>query len=106
MSTVSTLKSLPWIEWLTHSNFSFLAGASHPEELVSRAGEMGYRGMALCDFDGVYGIVRAYRARKKILKESPRKAPMPLFYGTELHLLQITISPIVTRQTIVSCNEP
>ena len=44
------------------SNFSFLEGASHPEELVRRAGELGIPALVLADRDGVYGIVRAHVA--------------------------------------------
>ncbi|MFU8858736.1 MAG: error-prone DNA polymerase, partial [Deferrisomatales bacterium] len=47
------------------SNFSFLEGASHPEELVERAHELGLAALALTDRDGVYGAVRAHvRARE------------------------------------------
>ena len=42
------------------SNFSFLEGASHPEELVEQAYAHGLRSLALTDRDGVYGVVRAY----------------------------------------------
>ena len=44
------------------SNFSFLEGASHPEELVRRGRELGLPALALADRDGVYGIVRAHVA--------------------------------------------
>ena len=47
------------------SNYSFLEGAPHPEELVERAHALGLPGLALTDRDGVYGIVRAHvRARE------------------------------------------
>ena len=42
------------------SNFSFLEGASHPEELVEQAYTHGLRSLALTDRDGIYGVVRAY----------------------------------------------
>src|SRR5215207_3025890 len=42
------------------SNFSFLEGASHPEELVEEAHRLGLRSIALTDRDGVYGMVRAH----------------------------------------------
>ncbi|HEU4730338.1 MAG TPA: error-prone DNA polymerase [Kofleriaceae bacterium] len=42
------------------SNFSFLEGASHPEELVEEAHRLGIGSMALADRDGVYGMVRAH----------------------------------------------
>ncbi|MDR7540477.1 MAG: DNA polymerase III subunit alpha, partial [Armatimonadota bacterium] len=40
-----------------HSNFSFLDGASHIEELVLRARELGYEALALTDHDGLYGAM-------------------------------------------------
>ncbi len=46
------------------SNFSFLEGASHPEELVARAVELGLAAVALADRDGLYGMVRFSKAAK------------------------------------------
>jgi error-prone DNA polymerase len=46
------------------SNFTFLEGASHPEELVERAIELGLSSMALADRDGLYGAVRFAKAAK------------------------------------------
>lgn len=47
------------------SNYSFLEGASHPDELVDEAHRLGITSMALTDRDGVYGLVRAHvRARE------------------------------------------
>ncbi|WP_096086427.1 error-prone DNA polymerase [Agaribacterium haliotis] len=46
------------------SNFSFLCGASHPQELVERAVELGYRSLALTDECSLAGIVRAHQAAK------------------------------------------
>ena len=60
------------------SNYSFLEGASHPEELVERTHALGLPGLALTDRDGVYGIVRAHvRARE---------LGVHLICGTELSL--------------------
>ena len=42
------------------SNFSFLEGASHPDELIEEAQRLGLSSLALTDRDGVYGIVRAH----------------------------------------------
>jgi error-prone DNA polymerase len=44
------------------SNFSFLEGSSHPEELVESGARMGLRGVALTDRDGLYGAVRFAKA--------------------------------------------
>ncbi len=47
------------------SNFSFLQGASHPEELVARAAALGYSALALTDDCSLAGIVRAHVAAKE-----------------------------------------
>lgn len=49
-----------YVELKCKSNFSFLRGASHPEELITRAIELGYPALALTDNDGVYGMPKAY----------------------------------------------
>jgi error-prone DNA polymerase len=48
------------------SNFSFLEGASHPDELVEEAHRLGLPALALTDRDGVYGIVRAHVKAKEV----------------------------------------
>ena len=48
----------PYAELHCHSNFSFLDGASHPEELVAEAARLGLDALALTDHDGLYGVVR------------------------------------------------
>jgi error-prone DNA polymerase len=45
---------------ICRSNFSFLEGASHPEELVEQAQQLGLHSIALTDRDGVHGVVRAH----------------------------------------------
>ena len=54
-----------FVELLARSNFSFLQGASHPEELVLRAKLLGYKGLAISDSNGLYGVVRGYQAAEK-----------------------------------------
>jgi error-prone DNA polymerase len=51
-----------YIELRTRSAFSFLEGASNPEELVDRAASLGYPALALADLHGVYGAPRFHRA--------------------------------------------
>src|SRR5688500_6306967 len=53
-SSVSS-PSTPYVELHCHSGFSFLDGASHLDELVSRALELGYPALALTDHNGLYG---------------------------------------------------
>ncbi len=54
-----------YAELLCRSNFSFLHGASHPEELVARARELGYRALAIIDECSMAGIVRAHVAARE-----------------------------------------
>jgi error-prone DNA polymerase len=61
-----------------HSNFSFLDGASHPEELVEKAAELGYRALAVTDHDGFYGAVR--------FSQAARQMGLPAVYGVEIGL--------------------
>ncbi|HEX8964576.1 MAG TPA: error-prone DNA polymerase [Rhodocyclaceae bacterium] len=60
------------------SNFSFLRGASHPEELVAQAAGLGYAALALTDECSLAGIVRAHVAAKE--------AGLKLVVGTEITL--------------------
>ena len=53
-----------YVELHCHSAFSFLDGASHPEELAVRAAELGYPALALTDHDGVYGSLEFAHAAK------------------------------------------
>src|SRR3954470_17984246 len=66
------------------SNFSFLEGASHPEELVEEAHRLGMRSIAITDRDGVYGMVRAHVKAKELA--------MHLVCGA-----QMTVAPPSTR---------
>ncbi len=53
-----------YIELRTRSAFSFLEGASTPEDLAARAAELGYRALALGDCDGMYGHPRFFQGAK------------------------------------------
>jgi len=53
-----------YIELRARSAFSFLEGATTPEDLAARAAELGYGAMALGDRDGLYGAPRFYQAAK------------------------------------------
>jgi error-prone DNA polymerase len=56
---------MKYTELQTTSNFSFLRGASHPEEMVEQAVELGYTEIAITDRNTFAGIVRAHMAAKK-----------------------------------------
>src|SRR5437899_1463163 len=53
-----------YVELHCHSAYSFLDGASLPEELAVRAAELGYEALALTDHDGVYGSLEFAHAAK------------------------------------------
>ena len=54
-----------YIEFAVASNFSFLRGASHPEELMVQAARMGLSGLGLCDRNSLAGVVRARLAKRE-----------------------------------------
>ena len=51
------------------SNFTFLTGASHPEEYMERACELGLGAIAIADDNSVAGIVRAHTQAKSIARQ-------------------------------------
>src|SRR5579884_1722062 len=53
-----------YVELHAHSAYSFLDGASQPEELAARASELGYEALALTDHDGLYGSLEFAHAAK------------------------------------------
>jgi error-prone DNA polymerase len=58
--------SSSYVELHVHSAYSFLDGASQPEELVARAIELGYEAMALTDHNGLYGSLEFAQAAKAL----------------------------------------
>ena len=54
-----------YLEFAVASNFSFLRGASHPEELMVQAQEIGLSGLGLCDRNSVAGVVRAHLTKRE-----------------------------------------
>ncbi|MCC7215811.1 MAG: error-prone DNA polymerase [Burkholderiales bacterium] len=68
----------PYAELHCLTNFSFLRGASHPEELVERAHALGYAALAVTDECSLAGVVRAHLAAKD--------AGLPLVIGSEFTL--------------------
>ncbi|HDH24870.1 MAG TPA: DNA polymerase III subunit alpha [Actinobacteria bacterium] len=71
-------RSMTYAELHCHTNFSFLDGASPPEELVERAVALGYRALAVTDHNGFYGAVR--------FSGAARGAGLPAVYGVEIGL--------------------
>ncbi|MHA7132788.1 error-prone DNA polymerase [Oerskovia turbata] len=67
-----------YAELHAHSAFSFLDGASHPEELAAEAARLGLSALAVTDHDGLYGVVRFATAARAV--------SLPTVFGAELHL--------------------
>ncbi|MEV6243587.1 error-prone DNA polymerase [Lentzea sp. NPDC051838] len=61
-----TRKRVPYAELHCHSNFSWLDGASHPEEIVEEAQRLKLDAIAITDHDGMYGVVRFAEAAKEL----------------------------------------
>jgi error-prone DNA polymerase len=68
------------------SNFSFLRGASHPEEMVERALALGYTGLAITDECSFAGAVRAHLALREARSELAAAHEFRLIHGTEIRL--------------------
>jgi len=86
----SPLAPRPYAELHAKSNFSFLEGASHPDELVRRAAELGYAALAITDRNSLAGVVRAHGAAKdlglKLLvgaEVTPEDAPPMVLLATD-----------------------
>jgi len=59
-------QNTPYTPLWCKSAYSFLEGASHPDELVEEAHRLGLRSLALTDRDGVYGMVRAHKKAQEL----------------------------------------
>ncbi len=67
-----------YAELHAHTAYSFLDGASQPEELAAEAARLGLEALAVTDHDGLYGVVRVSQAAKAV--------QVPTVFGAELHL--------------------
>jgi error-prone DNA polymerase len=76
-----------YVELHCHSAYSFLDGASLPEELAARAVELGYEALALTDHDGVYGSLEFAYAAKALGLRSITGAEVTLADGSHVTLL-------------------
>ena len=79
------------------TNFSFLQGASHAQELVARAVQLGYRALAITDECSLAGVVRAHAVAKR--------AGFPLIIGAHFHLTQADGSPALSLLALVQDRE-
>src|SRR6478609_7610367 len=77
----------PYVDLHAHSAYSFLDGASLPEELAARAAELGYDALALTDHDGVYGSLEFAHAAKHLGVRPITGAEVTLAGDTHVTLL-------------------
>ncbi|HEX4680392.1 MAG TPA: PHP domain-containing protein, partial [Gaiellaceae bacterium] len=77
----------PYVELHAHSAYSFLDGASLPEEIAARAAELGYDAFALTDHDGVYGSLEFAHAAKHLGVRPITGAEVTLAGGSHVTLL-------------------
>ncbi|HYO44199.1 MAG TPA: PHP domain-containing protein, partial [Candidatus Limnocylindrales bacterium] len=73
----------PYAELHCHSHFSFLDGASPPDDLVERAVELGLTGLAITDHQGLYGAVR--------FSSAAEAAGLHPVIGVEIELLDAAV---------------
>ncbi len=78
---------MTYVELHAHSAYSFLDGASLPEELAARAVELGYDALALTDHDGVYGSLEFAQAAKPLGLRAITGAEVTLEAGAHVTLL-------------------
>ncbi len=81
---------MSYVELRAKSNFSFLTGASHPEELTQTAIALGLKGLAISDIGGVYGMPKAY-------KESKDQKDFKLIVGAEFQFLDHPSLTVLSR---------
>jgi error-prone DNA polymerase len=82
-----------YAELRTKSCFSFLRGASQPEELVGCAAELGLAALALTDVNGLYGVVRAHAEAKR--------RGLALLAGVELTCRELSPGPFPTTPLVL-----
>ncbi|NBX83277.1 PHP domain-containing protein [bacterium] len=76
--------SIDFVDFFCKTHYSFLEGASSPEELFSTAAALGYSGLGIADLNGLYGVARAHIASKT--------HQLPLYIGAEIKWKNIPLS--------------
>jgi error-prone DNA polymerase len=79
------VSSLPYTEIAATSNFSFLRGASFPEELIHQAHALSYRAISITDRNSLTGVVRAHSALREISQQE--KTDLQLLIGSTVEIL-------------------
>ena len=83
---------MSFVELCSYSNFSFLQGASHPEEIVQQAAVLGYTAIGITDKNSISGLVRAH--------VKAQKAGIDLISGCEISLLSYLPEKPAEEETV------
>jgi error-prone DNA polymerase len=94
--------AVPYAELYCRSNFSFLRGASHPEELVRQAFDLGYRALALTDRCSLSGVVRAHAEAKSLGFALIVGSELPFESGLRLVALAVNRDGYGNLSTLIS----
>src|SRR5215210_6868328 len=81
-----------YVELHLHTAFSFLDGASLPEEIVGQAADLGYQALAITDHDGLHGAMEFARAARAAGITPITGAELTLTDGSHLTLLAETVT--------------
>src|SRR5919201_6652298 len=92
-----------YVELHCHSAYSFLDGASHPEELAGAAAELGYEALALTDHDGLHGAMELAQAARPLGVRPISGAELTLDDGSHLTLLCETRAGWSNLCRLVTC---
>src|SRR3954462_2178743 len=87
---------MTYVELHCHSAYSFLDGASQPEELAARAAELGYEALALTDHDGLYGSLEFAHAAKAFGVRPITGAEVTLTDGSQVRVRVETAAAYAT----------
>ncbi|MGQ0596999.1 error-prone DNA polymerase [Aquabacterium sp.] len=94
-----------YVELHAVSNFSFLRGASHGEELVQRALALGYGGLAITDDCSLAGVVRAHLALREARQaKQPGAEDFKLLIGSEFQVFEDAQDESPFRLIVLACH--
>src|SRR3990170_682518 len=78
---------MPYVELHCHTAYSFMDGASHPQEIAGVAAEQGHAALAITDHDGLHGSMEAAQALKPLGVRPITGAELSMEDGSHLTLL-------------------
>ncbi len=94
-----------YVELQACTNFSFLRGASHPEELVQQALSLGYSGLAITDDCSLAGVVRAHLALREARQAGvPGAEAFQLLIGSSFDVRLRPDGPVVFKLLALACH--